>query len=78
MGCDGNCDCKDKKDEATFSKIAELDKFIDNSATVEDDVKSLDSPIIRESDGCTAIQFDGWAIYLYDDGGWIVTDTSGG
>ena len=76
--CDGNCDCKDKKKEVTFSKIAELDKFIDNNATIEDDVKSLPSPTIREGDGETVIQFDGWAIYLYDDGGWIVTDTSGG
>ena len=78
MGCDGNCDCKDKKEKVTFSKIAELGKFIDSSAVVDGDTKELPSPIIRESNGCTAIQFDGWAIYLYDDGGWIVTDTSGG
>ena len=54
----------------TFNKLTELNNFILNA---DQDF----NPIMNNKD-VTILQFNGWAIQLYKDGKWIVTDTSGG
>ena len=79
--CDGVCKCKEeKKEEVTFDRLAELDRFLDGNTIRKqfNDVDMLVSPIVRKGKGETVLQFSGWAIQLYSDGTWIVTDTSGG
>ena len=68
MGCDGDCKCGDKK-EGTFDRLAELEKFIP---------EDLEIAAIDYTTNAVILQFCGWAIKLYGDGKWIVTDTSGG
>lgn len=81
MGCDGECACKK---EQSFDRLAELRGMMGSGlipSTHDSDVSYLSSsasPTVRDREGYTIIQFSGFAINLYADGKWIVTDTSGG
>ena len=79
--CDGGCKCKEeKKEEVTFDKLAELDRFLDGNTIRKqfNDVDMLVSPIVRKAATETVLQFCGWAISLNSNGTWFVEDTSGG
>ena len=77
-GCAGDCKCKEEKKE--FDRLAELDRFLEGNTMHKpfNNVDMLVSPIVRKAETGTVLQFGGWAINLYKDGTWIVTDTSGG
>ena len=71
MSCDGDCKCGEKENttKKEFDRLAELKKFIP---------EDLEIDAIDYTANAVILQFCGWAIKLYDDGVWIVTDTSGG
>lgn len=79
MGCDGDCDCKDKKEEDKFDKLAELKRFMEDHLIIDKTMVKLPKPWVRTDElGAIKLQFCGWAISLNSNGTWYVEDTSGG